>query len=99
MKTEINTKRIGSFLKETNGADYLYLEHCMTIRNSIQNLIKRHELSKKDFCQMFKISGRRYNDYTLGNYNYSVHDMAKLNAAFMELEIEKLAEKVPIKIK
>lgn len=95
---EIDNKKIGKFLKSLNKAEYLYMDHCMSIRDSIQKLIERHELSKEEFCEKFEITPRKYNDYTLGNYNYTVHDIACLNAAFMELESEKLKEKVPVKI-
>lgn len=94
----IDTKRIGSFLKSTQGAEYLFMRHCMDIRDAIQNLIKRHELTKAEFCERFKIKPAKYPDYIMGNYNYSVHDMACLNAAFMELEAEKLKEDVPCQI-
>lgn len=95
---KIDTKKIGLFLKSIEGADYLYMRHCMDMRNSINDLIKRHELSKKEVCEMFKIKPAKYNDYIKGNYNYSCMDMACLNAAFMELEIEKLKEKVPVQV-
>lgn len=94
---EIDTKKkIGAFLKSINDAEYLYLRHCMEMRNGIKNLIKRHNLSKKDFCERFKTTPAKYNDYTNGNYNYSLMDMVCLNDAFIELETEKLKEDVPV---
>lgn len=94
----IDVREIGTFLKSIDGAEYLFMQHCMGMRDSIQNLIKRHELTKADFCQRFKIKPAKYQDYIMGNYNYSVHDMACLNAAFMELEAEKLKDEVPVQI-
>lgn len=94
----IDLKKIGQFLKIVDGAEYLYMRHCMGMRDSIQNLIKRHEISKTDFCKKFQIKPAKYQDYIMGNYNYSVHDMACLNAAFMELEVEKLKDEVPVQI-
>lgn len=95
---KIDTKKIGAFLKSIDGAEYLYMKHCMDMRNSINNLIKRHNLSKQDICERFKIKPAKYNDYVKGNYNYSIMNMARLNATFMELEAEKLKENVPIKV-
>lgn len=94
----IDVRKIGTFLKSIDGAEYMFMRHCMGMRDSIQNLIKRHELTKADFCQRFKIKPAKYQDYIMGNYNYSVHDMACLNAAFMELEAEKLKDEVPVQI-
>jgi hypothetical protein len=95
---KIDTKKIGAFLKSTDGAEYLYMRHCMDMRNEINNIIKRHNLSKQDVCEKFKIKPAKFHDYIMGNYNYSVHDMACLNAAFMELESEKLKENVPVQV-
>ena len=95
---KIDTKKVGKFLKSVNDAEYLYMERCMSMRNGITNLIKRHNLSKQDFCKRFKIKSAKYNDYITGNHNYSVKDMACLNAAFLELEAKKLEEEVPIQV-
>ncbi len=95
---KIDTKKVGLFLKQINGAEYIYLEHCIGVRNGINSLIKRHNLSKQDVCERFKIKPARYNDYVKGNYNYSIVDMACLNATFMELEAEKLKESAPVKV-
>jgi hypothetical protein len=95
---EIDTEKIGLFLKSMNGAEYIYLQHCMEMRNGISSLIKRHNLSKEDVCERFKIEPEIYDDYVKGNYNYSIMDMARLNAAFMALEVKKLEENVPVKV-
>lgn len=95
---KIDTKKIGLFLKSMDGAEYLYMQQSMEIRNSIERLIKRYNLSKQDVCQRFKIKPLQYNNYVKGNYNYSVMDMARINACFMELEMEKLKDNVPIQV-
>lgn len=95
---EIDTEKIGAFLKSMDGAEYTYLQHCMEMRNGISSLIKRHNLSKEDVCERFKIELEIYDDYVKGNYNYSIMDMARLNATFMELEAKKLEENVPVKV-
>jgi hypothetical protein len=95
---KINTKKIGVILKALDGADYIYLEHCMNMRKGINNLIKRHNLSKNDVCERFKITPKNYEDFIKGNYNYSINDIACLNASFVELESIKLKEEVPVQI-
>lgn len=94
----VDVKKVGSFLKNVDGAEYLYMRNCMGMRDSIQDLIKRHDLTKEDVCKRFKIKPSKYIDFIMGNYNYSVMDMACLNATFMELESEKLKEKVPVNV-
>jgi len=95
---KINTKKIGVILKSLDVADYIYLEQCMKMRNGINNLIKRHNLSKNDVCERFKITPLKYNDLIKGNYNYSISDIACLNASFVELESIKLKEEAPVQI-
>ncbi len=95
---KIDIKKIGAFLKSMDGADYIYLEYTIGMRSSIQSLIKQHKLTKEDVCNRFKIKPNKYIDFTKGNYNYSVMDMACLNAAFIELEAEKLKDKVSVNV-
>lgn len=95
---KVNTKQIGQFLKTINELDYEYLQLTMQMRNGIQNLIARHNLSKAEFCKRFQITTRQYPDYIVGNYNYSLNDMACLNASFIELEAKLLEKEVPIKV-
>lgn len=94
----IDTKKVGLFLKYITDAEYLYLQHCIDIRNAANNLINRHNLSKEEFCKLLEIKPSKYTDFITGNYNYSVHDMACINAAFMELEAKKLQDEVPFKV-
>lgn len=95
---KIDTKKIGIFLKSIDGAEYIYMQHCIDMRNGINNLIKRYDLTKEDVCRRFRIKPTKYNDYLKGNYNYSLKDMACVNAAFMELESEKLKDSVPFQV-
>ena len=94
----LNTKKIGAFLISLNNAEYRYLEHSIDMRNAIQKLIKTHKLNQKQLCKIFKKSPRTCKAFIAGNYNYSVMDMARLNAAFMELETKALDKKAPVKI-
>lgn len=94
-----NYGKVGLFLKSLNQAEYRYMELSMQMRSSIQKLILEHSLDKNYILDRFQIPSRKYKDFISGNYNYSVRDMAALNAAFMELGMEKLKEDVPIQVK
>jgi len=94
---QINTKKIGSILKSIDGAEYMYMRHCMGVRDALSQLIKTHNISQEDFCQRFNIKPSKYKDFVMGNYNYSIKDLACLNAVFIELETQSLKDKVPFK--
>lgn len=94
----VNSKKIGSFLKSLNEAEFIYMGHCMGMRDTINRLIKKHKVSKADFCLKFKIKPGQYNDFVKGNRNYSAMDMATLNAFYVELESEHLKKTVPVKV-
>ncbi len=101
MKTEvikIDVKRIGKVLKSINTAERIYLEHCIDISNALKELIKKYNLTKEFVCQRFKVTPKRYTDFIIGNYEYSLMDMARLNEAVMELETERIHEKLPVKV-
>lgn len=96
MKMDI--KKVGAFLKQLTDEEYVYMQHCMGMRDHITRLIKEHNLTKEDICERFQIKPAQYKDFVKGNRNYDVRDLARLNAAFMDLETEKLSEKVPVQI-
>lgn len=79
-----------------NEAERIYLGHVFNLSNSIQRLIKKFELTKKDVCTHYEIKPNRYNDFISGNWNYDLRIMAKTNALFIELETEALEEKAPV---
>ena len=92
------TRNIGQFIKALTKEEYIYLSHVVAIRNEIEALIFKHKLDKKRFCELFAIKPNKYNDFVKGNYNYDLHDMAKLNAAYLLLESEALTENIPVKV-
>lgn len=95
---DINVKKIGAFLKYLDNGDFIYLKHCVGIRDSISELISRHSLTKDFVCQKFNLKPNKFNDFVKGNYNYTIRDLACLNALYMELESESLKDNVPVKI-
>ena len=95
---KLDSKKVRTFLKELNSVEFRYLELTVQMVSSIDNLIKRYKLDKKRFCELFHIKPTKYVDYTKGNYNYSVNDMATLNAVFQQLETERVKQEDLIKI-
>lgn len=94
----IDQRKIAAFLKSLTVAELRYTEHCMGISDSIRTLIKKHNLTKQAVCDKFKLKPRKYNDFIKGAYNYDMREMATLNAWFMELEMESLKKKVPVRV-
>jgi len=96
MKMDI--KKVGNFLKNLEESEYQYMLHSINMRNSLQRLIRDFNLTKEDVCKKFEIKPAQYNDFVKGNRNYTISDMAILNAYYMELEAEKLKETAPFQI-
>ena len=95
---EIDTTKIGAFLKSLNDAEYRYMGYCMEILDSINGLIHEFNLDKDFICARFKISVDSYEDFITGTFDYSLREMAILNALFMELKIEALKKQAPIQV-
>ena len=53
---KIDTKKIGTFLKSIDGAEYLYMQHCMDMRNGINNLIKGTISQNKMYAKGLRLS-------------------------------------------
>lgn len=95
---KLDSKKVRLFLKELNQVEFRYLELTMQIVSDLQMLIKRYKLDKKRFCELFHINAKVYDRYTKGDFNYTVNDMATLNAVYQQLEIERIKEEERIKI-
>ncbi len=89
----IDHKKVNRFLKGLNGAEYRYLALTMKIVDGLNEIIKNHNLDKKDFCEKFEIKESQYSDFTKGNWNYDLHDIARLNVISADLDFEKMKRK------
>ena len=90
MSIVIDSKKVGSFLKSMKEADYIYMKHCIQMRDNIETFIRETGISKEDFAERLNIPIKKYNDFVLGNWNYSIRSMSILNAMFIEVQMEKL---------
>ena len=86
----MNTQKIQKFILKLSNFDYTYLQSIMEFRDSVQHLIKEHDLTGEYICQVFDIPQEEYTNFTKGNYEYTLKDMAKLRAEFKKQEIEKI---------
>lgn len=91
-------RKVNLFLKELSEDKRIYLRHCLDISDSIINSIKKYKLSKKEICSGFKISESLYDDFVSGNYNYSLVDIANLDALIIMHEIEIIKKSSVVKI-
>jgi hypothetical protein len=94
----LNSRKVGLFLKGINEAERVYLGHTLNFSNNLLSLIRDFKLSKKQVCDKFEISPKKYNNFICGNQNYDLKDMARLNAWFMELKIEELKKEAPVQV-
>lgn len=95
---KLNSKKIKSFLKEINEVEYRYLELTMLIVSGIKLLIRKYNLTKEQFCELFGISPKVYDRYICGDFTYKLDDMVTLNHSFQKLEKQRIDEEEQIKI-
>lgn len=88
---DVNTQKVGQFFKSLNEVEFIYVGHIYGIAKQIHYVIKEHSLSKESFCKSMCIKESQYDNFTLGNYNYSLMDIARL-----EQLINDLREKISI---
>ena len=90
----VNVKGIGKFLKSMKDADFGFLYHTVKFRYVLEDLIKRHKLTKEYVCEKFEISASDYANFISGNYNYSLRNFASYEVALVELEQKKIEDDV-----
>lgn len=96
--TEINSKEIQKFLGSLNKIEFVYVEHAIRIVNSINNLIEEFAIPKETICSSFEINICEYDNFTKGNFMYTIKDFAVLNSLHYQYSIEKLKENPPVKV-
>lgn len=88
-KLDADYKKVGKFLKGLTEVEFRYLELCMNFVSGIQSLINKYKLEKDAIVDLFEIKSKDYYNYISGNYDYSIKDVAMLNAAYIKLDNEK----------
>jgi len=91
--------KVGKFLKGLTVAEHFYLGHVLQTINYIKSIVEKFELTKERACELFHIKPSQYDNYTKGNYTYTVRDMAVITAVYRKLEAEKVAEAELFKVK
>ncbi len=82
---KINTKKVLSFLGGINMAELRFCELQMSMAKDARNLVGEFNISKVDFSNRMDIPIRKYESFLKGAYPFSLEDMAKMQAYFMEL--------------
>ena len=79
---------VRKFISELTTSEFRCAELTIQFVKAYNDLIKRHQLTKEDFCKLFNVKSKNYNNFIKGNYNYTVNDMAILNSIHAKLEAE-----------
>lgn len=90
-----NEKKVYSFLREINDYERGLLEHLVDFSQQVRNIIKKYNISKKEFCEKVQIHPRRYKDFVCGAYNYDVKSMVLVEHLWRE-KVKEEADKAQI---
>jgi len=95
---KIKSVQIGEFLKSLSDAEYEYLKISMNVRDGINSVIKKHNLSKEEVCKKFDIKEDGYENFIKGNYLYAISHMATINHLFIQYEEKVLLNNPPFNV-
>jgi hypothetical protein len=84
---KIDSKKVHQIVRYLEGAGARYLFNILNTSFRIQKLISDFKITKKDFCEEFKIKPAQYNDYVKGAFNYTINDMVILDRVQHEYEL------------
>ena len=88
MKKRLDTRLIHNFFMGLSDREKMYLTHHVEVYNSINALIKKHDLSKEKVVELFMIedfNDEQYQEFVSGGGKYSINTIACLNCAVKEL--------------
>lgn len=98
MNTFGDDKKIKAFLRNCNEYEFHLLHHTVNLVKQIRNIIKKHNITPKEFCIALMIPLSQYKAYYGGSYEYSLKDICALEVLWQEKEIELAKKKEIIKI-
>ena len=87
---KVDAKKVGQFLKSLAEVDFIYLQHTVNFCAGLKRMIDRYGLTKKQVCERFEISPKKYNNFVSGNFNYSTREFAVYNCIVSEYEKKKI---------
>jgi len=99
MKEKENYGKVRKFLGGLSTHEYSYLELTMQVAGNIKNLMLKFNIDKETLIEELSIKPETYDKYISGNFDYSIMDMANVNATYMKYQIQKLSENPPCGIK
>lgn len=84
MNRNSDYQKVRTFFSTLNDAEFQYVKLTTGLVNNIQGAIKEYSFSKEYVCEKFEINIGVHDDFVKGNYDYSLKDMATLNALICE---------------
>lgn len=90
----METEKIMSFLGTLSDLDYRFLRIQCSMADDASRLIHEFHLSKERFCDLMKINPLQYDLYLNGGFRYSTNSMARMQAAFINLNKERYEKEV-----
>ncbi len=81
-----NENKVHAILRDINEYERRLLSNLMSFSENVRDGIKRHKISKKEFCEAIKIKESRYSAFCKGAYNYDLHVMVSVEVLFKQKE-------------
>ena len=97
----INAKKCRAFAFELTLAERIYMKHNLEISDSLRSLVGEVKDSKftiAEFCSHFGIKSSQYSKFVLGDYEYDLRTISKLESANELLATRKAINSVKGKI-
>lgn len=90
----IRLTAIHNLLKSLTEQDYKYLEMGMQIRRTLQEYIFLTKKTEEEILEEFEVPAKSAAGFLSGGYNYSIKDIAKIQAAIVTARME--SAKTPV---
>jgi hypothetical protein len=91
-------KDIRKFLGKLTDLEFRYMRIQISMANDARNLVFKYHLTKEQFCEIMRINLKDYNKYLTGGFDYDVIKMALMQAAFYNLETERIKKETEQKV-
>ena len=88
----MKAEKVRKFLAGLTDLEYRYLRLQCQVANDARTIVHKHNISREEFCIEMKISQEEYDAYMTGGFNYTLMDMARLQALYIRYETKRVAE-------
>lgn len=91
-------KNLLTGLKDISELDYIILGHYLQTSNLCRNIQAKYSITNSVMAQRLGISTTQFKRFRNGAYDFTIMDLAKLQAIQMEYGTEKLKEEVEAQV-